>query len=88
MIHEKKITTSLQNQFIRLTKLKSKCCRDGGSKRNRCRGWYTSTYGQSVLPRGHWAVTLRDGLQKEWYFNGKRFHFRDSAFFKISEITK
>ena len=35
MIHEKKIASSLQNQFIRLTKLKSKCCRDGG-------GWYTS----------------------------------------------
>ena len=21
----------------------------------------------------HWAVTLRDGLQEEWYFNGKWF---------------
>ena len=28
---------------LRSTKLKSKCCRDGGSNRaNRCRGWYTS----------------------------------------------
>ena len=41
-----------------------------------------------ILPRGNWAVTLRDGLQEEWYFNGLWFHFRDSAFLTLVKLQK